>query len=61
MHDRMRRPVSRYDPNLPPFQRRENAIRLTLGWVIDRSFTAVAQLAAPSKKEVGVSLEDAVI
>ena len=42
-YDRIRRPVNRYVPKIPPFQGGENVIRLTLGWVIDRSFTPVAQ------------------
>ena len=41
-YDRIRRPVNRYVPKIP-FQGGENVIRLTLGWVIDRSFTPVAQ------------------
>ena len=28
---------------IPPFEAGENITRLTLGWVIDRSFTPVAQ------------------
>ena len=47
-YDRIRRPVNRYVPKIPPFQGGENVIRLTLGWVIDRSFTPVAQQVAPS-------------
>ena len=47
-YDRIRRPVNRYVPKIPPFQGGENVMRLTLGWVIDRSFTPVAQQAAPS-------------
>ena len=47
-YDRIRRPVNRYVPKIPPFQGGENVIRLTLGWVIDRSFTPVAQKVAPS-------------
>ena len=41
-YDRIRRPVNRYAPKIPPFQR-GNVIRLTLAWVIDGSFTPVAQ------------------
>ena len=42
-YDRIRRPVNRYVPKIPPFQGGENVIRRTLGWVIDRSFTPVVQ------------------
>ena len=34
-YDRIRRPVNRYVPKIPPFQGGKNVIRLTLGWVID--------------------------
>ena len=37
-YDRIRRPVNRYVPKIPPVQGGENAIRPTLGLVIDRSF-----------------------
>ena len=47
-YDRKRRPVNRYVPKIPPFQGGENVVRPTLGWVIDRSFTPVAQQVAPS-------------
>ena len=36
-YDRIRRPVSRYVPKIPPFQGGENVIRLTLDWVRTRS------------------------
>ena len=42
-YDRIRRPVNGYGPKIPPFRGGENVIRLTLGWVIDRSFIPVAQ------------------
>ena len=44
----LRRPVNRYVPKIPPFQGGENVIRLTLSWVIDRSFTLVPQQVVPS-------------
>ena len=42
-YDRIRRPVNRYVPKIPPFQGGANVIRLTLGRVNDRSFAPVAQ------------------
>ena len=30
-------------PKIPPFRGMESVIRITLGWVIDRSFTPIAQ------------------
>ena len=30
-------------PNIPPFRGGDSATRITLGWVIDRSFTLIAQ------------------
>ena len=41
-------------PKIPPFQGGENVVRLTLGWVIDRSFTPAAQQVAPSQLPTGV-------
>ena len=41
-YDRIRRTVNRNVAKMSPFQG-ENVIVLTLGWVIDRSFTPVAQ------------------
>ena len=42
-YDLIRRPANRYVPKIPPFQGGENVKRFTLGWVIDRYFTPVAQ------------------
>ena len=42
-YDRIRRLVNRYVPKIPPFQGGENVVRVALDWVIDPSFTPVAQ------------------